>query len=92
MTKAKGPMLWIAYDPSISDHLKNREQFNGEKPAWGESREDFEAKQGIPVPEVGDELMLRMGRRVVEYRRLESPEHDDEGNRVTDYYWTIIVR
>lgn len=71
---------------------KNREQFNGQEPAWGDSVEDFQAKQGIPVPEVGDELNLRMGRRIVEHRRLEQPETDDDGNRVTDWYWTILVR
>lgn len=86
------PMLWIAYDPSINDYLKNREQFNGEKPAWGESTEDFLAKQGIPVPKVGDQLMLRMGSRTVDYRRLEQPERDDDGNRVSDWYWTVVVR
>jgi len=88
---AEKPMMWIAYDPSVMDHLKNREQFNGEEPAWGESEEDFAAKQGIPVPEVGDQLVLRMGVRTVQYRRLEQPERDDDGNQVTDYYWTIIV-
>jgi hypothetical protein len=40
------PLMWIAYDPSVMDHLKNREQ----------------------------------------------PERDDDGNRVTGYYWTIVVR
>jgi len=83
---------WIAYDPSILDRLKNREQFNGSKPAWGESLDDFNSKQGIPVPMVGDVLQLRMGRRVVEERRLEQPERDDDGNRVTGWYWTIMVR
>jgi hypothetical protein len=85
-------MLWIAYDPSITDHLKNREQFNGETPAWGESMDEFNAKQNVDVPQLGDTLNLRMGRRVVEERRLESPEHDHEGNRLTGWYWTILVR
>lgn len=86
------PMLWIAYDPSISDHRKNREQFNGEKPAWGESLDDHLAKQGIDVPQEGDQLSLRMGLREVVYRRLEAPERDGDGNRVTDWYWTIFVK
>lgn len=86
------PMLWIAYDPSNYDHKKNREQFNGEKPAWGESMDDHLAKQGVDVPQVGDELHLRMGYRTVVSRRLEAPERDEEGNRVTDWYWTIIVK
>lgn len=86
------PMLWYAYDPGVHDHLKNREQFNGKEPAWGEPLGDFLAKQGVPVPEVGDQLSLRMGLRTVEHRRLEQPERDDDGNPVTDWYWTIIVR
>ena len=61
-------MLWIAYDPSITDPMRNREQFNGSKPAWGESEEDFEAKQGVDVPVPGDQLQLRMGLRIVERR------------------------
>lgn len=85
-------MLWIAHDPSIFDHQKNREQFNGAKPAWGESMDDHLSKQGIPVPLVGDTLCLRMGRRRVVERRLEAPERDAEGNRVTGWYWTILVR
>jgi len=28
----------------------------------------------------------------VEERRLESPEHDEKGNRVTGWYWTVMVR
>lgn len=84
-------MLWIAYDPSISDYKKNREQFNGKKPAWDEPLDDHLAKQGIDVPQVGDELNLRMGLRTVTQRRLEAPERDEDGNRVTDWYWTIIV-
>ncbi len=84
--------LWVAYDPSNLDHLKNREQFNGAEPAWGESRDDFYAKQGVAVPLVGDVLQLRMGRRVVEERRLKCPEHDEDGNRVTGWYWTVMVR
>lgn len=84
--------MWIAYDPSVHDHLKNREQFNGERPAWGESEEDHQIKQGVPVPEVGDQLSLRMGYRTVESRRLERPEVDDDGYPVTGWYWTIIVR
>jgi hypothetical protein len=86
------PPMWIAYDPSVHDHLKNREQFNGEEPAWGESMGEFLTKQNIPLPEVGDTLMLRMGMRKVEYRRLEQPECDDEGHPVTNWYWTIVVR
>ena len=86
------PMLWIAYDPSISDYQKNREQFNGKAPAWGESTQDHLAKQGVDVPMVGDELTLRMGSRVVKSRRLEAPERDYKGNQVTGWYWTIIVR
>lgn len=86
------PMLWIAYDPDVHEHLKNREQFNGLKPAWGESFSDFSTKQGVDVPEVGDELNLRMGRRVVEHRRLEAPETDESGVPVTPWYWTILVR
>jgi len=85
------PMLWIAYDPSITDYKKNREQFNGDKPAWGESFDDFNSKQGIDVPHVGDRLALRMGVRYVESRRLECPERNDDGDRVTGWYWTIIV-
>lgn len=84
--------MWIAYDPSIADSKKNREQFNAQEPAWGESMEDHLAKQGIEVPNVGDQLNLRMGLRVVDYRRLEQPERDADGNQVTDYYWTVIVR
>lgn len=84
--------LWIAYDPSSSEHLKNREQFNGEKPAWGESVQDFMDKQNVAVPQIGDQLMLRMGMRTVEHRRLEAPETDDEGNSITNWYWTIFVR
>lgn len=86
------PMLWIAYDPSETDHLKNREQFNGAKPAWGESYSDFATKQGVEVPNVGDELVLRMGKRTVQYRRLEEPETDDAGIPVTSWYWTVIVK
>lgn len=86
------PMLWIAFDPMVGDHLTMREQFNGEKPAWGESLDDHLGKQGVDVPQVGDELSLRMGTRTVASRRLEQPERDDEGNRVTDWYWTIMVR
>jgi hypothetical protein len=85
-------MEWIAYDPSILDHLKMREQFNGDKPAWGESEEDFRAKQGVDVPQVGDELDLRMGWRRVTDRRLCAPERDDNGDIVTGWYWTIFVR
>lgn len=88
----KQPMMWIAYNPSISDSQKNREQFNGEEPAWGESIDDFNAKQGVDVPQVDDVISLRMGRCVVESRRQESPEYGDHGDRVTGYYWTIIVR
>ena len=86
------PMEWIAYDPSILDHLKMREQFNGDKPAWGESQEDHDSKQGVDVPQVGDELVLRMGHVTVVERRLCAPERDDAGNIVTGWYWTIVVR
>lgn len=86
------PMTWIAYDPMFTDRRKNREQFNGDKPAWGESWDDFYAKQGVDVPLVGDTLSLRMGNRTVYERRLEQPEFDEEGNRVTGWYWTILVR
>lgn len=85
-------MTWIAYDPSIMDHLKMREQFNGEEPAWGEPLDDHLGKQGVDVPHVGDVLQLRMGRRVVVERRLECPERDDAGDRVTSWYWTIMVK
>lgn len=85
-------MTWIAYDPSSSDPNSNREQFNGDKPAWGETWDDFHAKQGIDLPQVGDVLALRMGDRTVVSRRLEQPEHDDAGTRVTGWYWTITVR
>lgn len=86
------PSLWIAYNPSIHDHRKNREQFNGDRPAWGESQEDHDLKQGIAVPHVGDQLNLRMGTVTVEARRLEAPEVDDDGRPVTGWYWTILVR
>jgi hypothetical protein len=85
-------MKWIAYDPSIDDYKKNREQFNGDKPAWGESEDDFLAKQGVDVPQVGDVLSLRMGYRTVQARRLEYPEFNREGDRVTGWYWTLIVK
>lgn len=88
---AKHPMMWIAYDPLIADHLRNREQFNGDEPAWGESLDDHNAKQGIDVPQVGDVLSLRMGYRRVIRRRLEKPEIDGDGNRVSSWYWTITV-
>jgi hypothetical protein len=86
------PMMWIAYDPSILDHLKMREQFNGDEPAWGESLEDHLSKQRVDVPQVADELDLRMGFRTVVERRLCAPERDDDGNIVTGWYWTIFVR
>lgn len=85
-------MTWIAYDPMVGDHLTMREQFNGDEPAWGESLDDFNGKQGVDVPQVGDELALRMGRRTVVSRILEQPERDDDGNRVTGWYWTVMVR
>jgi hypothetical protein len=85
-------MMWIAYDPSDQDDTTNREQFNGAKPAWGESYEDFIANHHVDVPLPGDMLSLRMGTRVVDYRRLECPEADDGGNRITDWYWTVIVK
>lgn len=88
----KQPMTWIAYDPLIFDRLKNREQFNGDEPAWGESEDDHKTKQGVDVPQVGDTLSLRMGYKTVYERRLEQPEHDEEGTRVTGWYWTILVR
>lgn len=86
------PMLWIAYDPSNPDPLTNREQFNGDEPAWGDPLDEHNSKQGIDVPMVGDMLSLRMGYRVVESRRMEQPERNDRGERVTGWYWTIIVR
>ncbi len=86
------PMQWIAYNPSIHHPLRNREQFNGDKPAWGESTVDYLTKQGIDVPQVGDMLMLRMGPVVVESRRLEAPETDEDDNPITGWYWTIIVK
>lgn len=86
------PMMWIAYDPMVNDHLRNREQFNGYEPAWGESRADFALKQGVDVPQVGDELSLRMGRRTVYDRRLEQPETDEAGTPVTAWYWTVLVK
>jgi hypothetical protein len=85
------PMMWIAYDPSNFDSNTNREQFNGSEPAWGESLDDHLSKQGIDVPQVGDSLSLRMGYRIVVGRRLEAPERDENGDRVTDWYWTILV-
>lgn len=89
MTK---PMTWIAYDPLNNDHLKNREQFNGEKPAWGEPLGDHLAKQNVDVPLVGDDIQLRMGRAVVISRCLEQPEFNEDGNRVTGWYWCLIVK
>jgi hypothetical protein len=86
------PVPWIAYDPMVNDRLRNREQFNGDEPAWGESLEDHLAKQGVDVPQVGDALNLRMGYRTVYGRRLEQPERDDDGNPVGGWYWTILVR
>jgi len=85
------PMMWIAYDPTISDHLTMREQFNGDAPAWGESTDDFKSKQKVDVPMVGDYIQLRMGRVKVQSRRLESPERDENGVRVTPWYWCLIV-
>lgn len=85
------PMLWIAYDPMINDHLKNREQFNGQEPAWGESQTDFDSKQCVAVPMLGDTLVLRMGMRTVYDRRLEAPDTEN-GVPVTPWYWTILVR
>lgn len=92
MSRRSEPMMWIAYDPSILDSKTMREQFNGDAPAWGESLADFNSKQGVEVPQVGDELDLRMGWRRVEDRRLCAPERDDDGNIVTNWYWTIFVR
>ncbi|MFA7264744.1 MAG: hypothetical protein WC054_00260 [Candidatus Nanopelagicales bacterium] len=86
------PMMWIAYDPMVFDRLKNREQFNGVEPAWGESLEDFKLKQGIDVPQVGDVLVLRMGVRTVYDRRLEAPDTDDDGVPVSSWYWTVLVK
>jgi hypothetical protein len=85
-------MEWIAYDPDRHDPKDNREQFNGMKPAWGESFEDFAAKQGIDVPLPGDQISLRWGMRTVDYRRLERPELNDEGKAMTGWYWTVIVK
>ena len=85
-------MEWIAYDPDVYNPLLCREQFNGKAPAWGEPWDDFHAKQGIDVPQVGDELMLRMGTRIVQSRRLNQPETADDGSRVTGWYWTIFVK
>lgn len=86
------PMLWIAYDPMVHDHLKMREQFNGDEPAWGEPLDDHLAKQGVDVPQVGDSLSLRMGYRTVYERRLERPELDEDGVRVTGWYWLVMVK
>jgi hypothetical protein len=88
MTK---PMMWIAYDPLIHDHLKNREQFNGDEPAWGESMDDHLAKQGVDVPLVGDDIQLRMGRVVVISRCLEQPDYDENDHRVSSWYWWCLI-
>jgi hypothetical protein len=85
-------MEWIAYDPGHPDPHSNREQFNGTKPAWGDTAEEFIAKQGIDLPMPGDQLNLRMGIRTVDYRRLCCPETDDDGRAVTGWYWTVIVK
>lgn len=85
------PMMWIAYDLSIHDPNKNREQFNGQKPAWGETVEQFLENRGVPVPQTGDSLSLRMGYRKVMSRRLQRPECDENGAPVTGWYWTIFV-
>lgn len=85
-------MMWIAYDPGHLQSSACREQFNGDRPVWGDTQEEFEAKQGVDVPQVGDQLSLRMGIRTVEYRRLECSETDDEGRMVTGWYWTVIVK
>lgn len=86
-----GPMMWIAYDPLNGDALRNREQFNGDKPAWGEPLDDHLAKQGVEVPQVGDHLQLRMGLVEVLSRRLEMPEFDEADIRVGGWYWCLIV-
>lgn len=88
---ASKPMLWIAYDPSDPDPFTNREQFNGDGPAWGESYDEHSSKLGVDVPMVGDVLSLRMGYRVVKSRRLERPERNESGGRLSPWYWTIIV-
>lgn len=85
------PMMWIAYDPSDPDPMTNREQFNGDGPAWGESMDDHLSKLRVDVPMAGDVLELRMGFRRVKYRRLTAPEHNDQGTRVSPWYWTIVV-
>lgn len=87
-----GPMMWIAHDPSIGDPERNREQFNGHKPAWGESEEDFLSKQGVDVPNIGDELTLRMGhRRVYDRRQVPLPQ-DEAGGNGASWYWTVLVK
>jgi hypothetical protein len=85
------PLMWIAYDPMVINPKRDREQFNGSKPVWGESVADCDAKQGVDVPQVGDELSLRMGVRTVKYRRLEAPERDENGDPITGWYWTVVV-
>jgi hypothetical protein len=90
-TENQKKMMWIAYDV-MGPHIGGREQFNGEKPAWGESEDDFLANQGVDVPVIGDQLSLRMGMRRVYDRRLEQPDHDDNGVRVNDWYWTVLVK
>lgn len=84
------PMMWIAYDPIVGSYKTNREQFNGDKAAWGESEDDWKAKQGVDVPQMGDELMLRMGMRTVYKRRLCLMDEDDSTDPY--WYWTIFVR
>lgn len=86
------PMMWIAYDPLNNDHLKMREQFNGDEPAWGEPLEDHLAKQGVDVPQVGDQIQLRMGCVEVISRRLEMPEYDENDVRVSPWYWCVFVK
>lgn len=85
------PMMWIAYDPSDPDQMTNREQFNGDRPAWGESMDEHLSKLGVDVPMVGDVLELRMGFRRVVTRRLTPPERNEHGYPASPWYWTIIV-
>ena len=58
---ATSPMLWIAYDPSVNDHYKNREQFNGQKPAWGESLDDYRPLLQRVAQERDDVLVIEGG-------------------------------
>lgn len=84
--------VWIAYEVLNDNYDRNREQFNGDKPAWGESVADWQSKQGVDVPVIGDEISTRNGVRTVYNRRLDRPEEDDNGELVTDWCWTVFVR